>query len=176
MAVKLRSTIHLWDNTGNIRFQRYMELRSIRAHRHHEGMVWGHFSSSLLLIWLYLLPPCTVFCTLVLWTSPCVTRYSSCSPHREMHRTEFTQIWPLYVVQSTIPSNLFLHGMSCDTLVFHPGFLGKTAVTVQGVDCHSQHSVDWVINDLHLVNAGVWSRPISLFPDAPLDEDLGSNN
>lgn len=139
----LRRTIHLWDHTGNRRFQRYMELCCIRAHQHHEGMVWGHFSSLLLLTWLYFLPPCTMSCTLVLWTLPCVTKCSSCWVFCAMHRTGFTQIWPLYVVHSTIPTNLFLHGISCNTSISHPCFLGKTAVSVRGVD--------WAINDLHLV-------------------------
>lgn len=98
---------------------------------------------------LYLLPPCTVFCTLVLWTSPCVTRCSSCWPKCALHRTGFTQIWPMYVVQSAVRTNLFLHGMSCDTLISHRGFLGKTAVSVWGEDYHSRHSTDWVIKDLH---------------------------
>jgi len=49
-----------------------------------------------------------------------------------------------------LPTNLFLHGMSCDTLISHPGCLGKTAASIQGVDCHSQH-YHWVINYLHLV-------------------------
>ena len=47
--------------------------------------------------------------------------------------------------------HLFLHGMSCDTLISHPGCLRKTAASVRGMDCHSQHTMDWVIHDLHLV-------------------------
>ena len=81
----------------------------------------------------------------------------------------------MYVVQSTVRTNLFLHGMSCDTLISHRGFLGKTAVSVWGKDYHFQHSTDWVIKDLHFVTLVFDHNSKSLLSDTPLSKGLGSN-
>jgi len=118
-----------------------------------------------------------VLCSLLWYFEPRpVTRRSSCWPHRKMHRTGFTQIWPLFVVQSTLPTNLFLHGMSCDTLISHPSFLGKTAVGVRGRGLTLPAFYGLGNKWLAACHSGVRSQRKSLLPDAPLGKGLGSNS
>ena len=157
MAVSLRSTIHLWDLTGNRRFQQYKELHCIHAHWHHKGMVWGHFSS-------LLLHDCPYFhfvlCSLLSYCEPrplsqdvpVVGLTARCTG-------QGSSKYDLCMWSRALPTDLLLHGMSCNALISHPGFLGKSAASLQGVDCHSQHSMDWVVNDLHLVTLAFHHDP-----------------